>query len=793
MRARSVDHLERPDSNACDSSRGVLLPQPKPNDGRPRSAGGPAAPARKIVLKEGDLFLNGRYRFERRLGAGGMSQVWAAIELYSENFVAIKLLHDQGGNLALRFRQECRFYPKLKHANIVRMSAAGEDENGSMYIVMDLLEGSTLRRVLRSGRLNIEGALHLAVQLADACAYMHRQGIWHRDLKPENVMVGSKGEMKGHLWLFDFGISKFANPQDAGLDTDELPDVATVRYMATEQVDGARRRFVDGRADIYAFGVILYELITGRHIFIKEGEPTTAAQIMNGHLVAEVKPIPHIVNDCPEELWQLVKKCLAKDPADRHQTFDEIGAELSDMIRASHPPDHYIAKRVKQTRMRAARARVFADSAIGDEERGVPDGEDSVDEALDSVHRRPTAPGVYPAAAHEAALRTAANRDAEKSRRAAGAPSPEEHPGSDEADELGVETPRFVRATEPMPPSYHPPTRALPFVSSSAPWGGAGARTDKLPSVAAQQTPAVLQVRAVPAPIAYGQDAQSAGSARSMGASQGLSSVERSHARVIPVAPHAPASSDHPEPEIHDVPSRQTARSVSTSMLISTPSADSVNAYAPTEPLQKPVVDPPSSLTPILTMNMRSSPSSPLPSAAALPALPRSKSRAYMPAVAVGLMISVLGAGAVLATRGHTTAAPTTVATTSPTTIPTTSPAATLEPDRATDVSAPPATVAPSVAAPTAAPVIAASALPASTSDPVAVTTSPPRAPAPPPAASAKPAARPVKPAPQPSSPSPFHLPFDFPDAKKGKSGLLDLEDNAQPRHATSSRSVRHA
>src|SRR5262245_5898096 len=305
---------------------------------------------RKITFNKGDLFLNGDYRLEVKLGEGGMGQVWAAIEIYSGNLVAIKMMHDQGGNFALRFRQECRFYTKLKHPNIVSMFKAGQDENGVMYIVMDLLKGKTVRKVLQTSpnrRIDVARALHLAIQLADAGSYMHGKGVWHRDLKPENLMVGTKDELKGHLWVFDFGIAKFANAEDHGLISDELPDVATVRYMAPEQVDLTNRPRVDGRADIYSFGVILYEKITGQHIFIRDDEPTSAAQIMCGHVVAPVKPIPEIVPDCPEYVWRLVEKCLAKDPAKRYPRFGDIATELRGMLRGSLPTDDYIAMRIK--------------------------------------------------------------------------------------------------------------------------------------------------------------------------------------------------------------------------------------------------------------------------------------------------------------------------------------------------------------------------------------------------------------------------------------------------------------
>jgi serine/threonine-protein kinase len=728
MRERSVDHTERQGADASDASRGAVLPPRAADQGIQRGSASFGAAGRRTLLTEEAPFLNGKYILKRKLGAGGMSQVWAALEPYSDNVVAIKLLHDQGGNLALRFRQECRFYPKLQHPNIVRMSQAGEDENGTMYIIMDLLKGSTVRRVLTSSRLKIVEALHLAIQLADACAYMHRKGVWHRDLKPENLMVGTKDEWKGHLWLFDFGISKFANLEDGGLNTDELPEVASVRYMAPEQVDGTRRHQVDGRADIYSFGVILYELITGRHTFVKANEPTTAAQIMNGHLVAHVRPIPHIVPECDEALWDLVKKCLARDPSERFQNFEEIGETLGNIRRTTLPPDHYIAQRVKKEVLRVARSRAFAASEIDDEDRDEQAREGGGDRAPDSAHRRPTSPGIYPAFAQEVALRAAQKSAIAKSRRA-DEPRQSNQPSDDSSvDDVGIETPRVVRPTEPMPLAFHPPAQVLPFGRSIAPQRGGVGDTERLPGATTRR----------PMP---------------------------------PCIEPTPTAVSNAEP---------------------------ANVDGATEPLQRQRGAPPSSLTPISTISMQASPStsiSPLPSQSLAPTPPPLSTRrsgAYAPAVAIGLMVSLLGSGAILLVRGRGVASPTPAATTMAATEPTTSPTVTA----ALLPSAEPTTAAPTAepvatAAPTAEPVATASPSATAIVPPLPSATAVPSVPARVPAAKRKPTPTPAKPAPQPSAPPLFQPLFTLPP-EKPKHGSLDLDNNAQLRHAESSGSLRH-
>jgi serine/threonine-protein kinase len=789
MRERSVDHTERPGADSSDSSRGAVLPPQAADQGIPRGSASFATAGRRTLLKEEAPFLNGKYILKRKLGAGGMSQVWAALEPYSDNVVAIKLLHDQGGNLALRFRQECRFYPKLQHPNIVRMSQAGEDENGTMYIIMDLLKGSTVRRVLTSSRLKIVEALHLAIQLADACAYMHRKGVWHRDLKPENLMVGTKDEWKGHLWLFDFGISKFANLEDGGLNTDELPEVASVRYMAPEQVDGTRRHLVDGRADIYSFGVILYELITGRHTFVKANEPTTAAQIMNGHLVAHVRPIPHIVPDCDEALWDLVKKCLARDPAERFQNFEEIGETLGNIRRTTLPPDHYIAQRVKKDVLRVARSRAFAASEIDSEDHDEPAREGGGDRAPDSAHRRPTAPGVYPAYAQEVALQAAQKSAIARSPRAAEARQRNQPSDDSSVDDVGIETPRVVRLTEPMPLAFHPPAHVLPFGRSIAPQRGGVGDTERLPAAATlRPPPAPAQAsHATPPPISGVRSPRTGGDARPTEAPQLEASAVRGSARGVPMVARPATAASASTSGLVSAPPSTTPSIEPTPATV--PNEDPANVYGATEPLQGQRGAPPSSLTPISTMSILASPSpsiSPLPSRSLAPTpvpAPTRRSSAYAPAVAIGLMVSLLGSGAILVVRGRGVASPapaatTTIAATDPTTSPTV-------------IAAPQPSADPTAAAPTAEPVNTASPSPSATALPLPTATSVPSVPARVPAPKAKPAPSPAKPAPPPSAPPVFQPLFTLPP-EKPKHGSLDLEDNAQPRHAESSGSVRH-
>ncbi|WP_437571450.1 protein kinase domain-containing protein [Sorangium sp. So ce542] len=321
------------------------------------------------ALKAGDVFLD--YRITEVIDAGGMGEVYKAVEDYSEDVVAIKCMsprHVRREDFARRFRQECKFYPKLKHPNIVRMRKAGVSPEDVAYIVMDYLEGRTLRKVLNKiYRLDFLSAMHVTLQVADAMTFVHSKGIWHRDLKPENIMVGAKGDAKGHVWLLDFGIAKFA---DGGMNTDDLPDVGTVRYISPEQVkmlygtprkaergEGARP---DGRTDIYAFGAIFYEVLTGKHLFLDDSEAATAEETLTGHLVAAPEPVHELVPDCPEFVWPVVARCIAIDREERYPRFDEVARDLRGLLRDTVPAGHVLAQRLAQERMRAERQAAFA-------------------------------------------------------------------------------------------------------------------------------------------------------------------------------------------------------------------------------------------------------------------------------------------------------------------------------------------------------------------------------------------------------------------------------------------------
>ncbi|HMF82304.1 MAG TPA: protein kinase, partial [Acidimicrobiia bacterium] len=200
--------------------------------------------------------LGGRYRLDRELARGGMATVWVAEDPLLSRRVAVKLLLPQlavDDALRVRFRNEAIAAAKLTHPGIVATYDTGDDD-GTAYIVMELVEGTTLRRVIdERERLPVRDAVDISSQVADALEHAHRQGLVHRDIKPANVLVQPDGRVK----VTDFGIAKAAGGDDL---TRTGTVVGTARYLAPEQVNGHP---VDGRADVYALGLILYEMLAG--------------------------------------------------------------------------------------------------------------------------------------------------------------------------------------------------------------------------------------------------------------------------------------------------------------------------------------------------------------------------------------------------------------------------------------------------------------------------------------------------------------------------------------------------
>jgi serine/threonine protein kinase len=234
----------------------------------PSSAGGMRAhgAAPDLVGRE----IGGRFRILAKLGEGGMGAVYRGEQMSLKRRVAIKLLHPElsaDPSLVRRFNAEAELVAKLSHPNTVNIYDFGQDRDGTLFIAMEFLEGRSLRQVVGAeGPLPPLRALHIAGQIAASIADAHRHGIVHRDLKPDNVMLIERGREKDVVRVLDFGIAKLRDEQKQTVNpmTRAGDLVGTPQYMAPEQIRGES---VDGRADVYALGAILYETITGRLVF----------------------------------------------------------------------------------------------------------------------------------------------------------------------------------------------------------------------------------------------------------------------------------------------------------------------------------------------------------------------------------------------------------------------------------------------------------------------------------------------------------------------------------------------
>ncbi|HYS09662.1 MAG TPA: protein kinase [Myxococcales bacterium] len=267
------------------------------------------------------VVLGERYRLERELGRGGMGRVYVAHDLKLDRDVALKVLspgeHDEQD--IRRFEQEARAAGALEHPNVVAVHDIGTHQ-GAPYIISELLQGHTLRDALEGGPLPTATALDYARQLARGLAAAHAKGVVHRDLKPENLYVTEQGVLK----ILDFGIAKLAAaPAALAPSTDSGTLIGTVGYMAPEQV---RAQSVDRRADLFAFGAILYEMLTGRRAFSGASGVETAYAVLND----EPPPLPDSV---PRALQRIVRQCLAKD---RDARFASAG-DLEAALRAASP------------------------------------------------------------------------------------------------------------------------------------------------------------------------------------------------------------------------------------------------------------------------------------------------------------------------------------------------------------------------------------------------------------------------------------------------------------------------
>jgi Tol biopolymer transport system component/predicted Ser/Thr protein kinase len=271
------------------------------------------------------------YRILEKLGSGGMGVVYKAEDTKLGRTVALKVLPPErvaDPNRKRRFVQEARAASALNHPNIIVIHDIDEAE-GVHYIAMEYVEGKTLDRLIARHGLRVNEALKYAVQMAAALAKAHAAGIVHRDLKPTNVMVTDDGLVK----VLDFGLAKLTEAAPTGdaetavtvePATEEGTIVGTVGYMSPEQAEG---KPVDARSDVFSFGAVLYEMLTGQRAFQGETKASTIAAILR----EEPKPLSQVVEGLPREVERIVKRCLRKDREHRLQTMADLKVALEEL------------------------------------------------------------------------------------------------------------------------------------------------------------------------------------------------------------------------------------------------------------------------------------------------------------------------------------------------------------------------------------------------------------------------------------------------------------------------------
>ena len=273
--------------------------------------------------------LDEKYIVEERLGAGGMGAVYRARHLSMDRPVAIKFLHQrllEDEAARIRFHAEARAAVKLRHAIAVSVTDFGQTAEGVVYIVMELLEGRTLRETLsREAPLETARAISLMLQTSAAVAAAHEAGIIHRDLKPSNILVTQSADQPAVVKVLDFGIATFTPDDDDDEDVNTLNHTNSVfgtpRYMSPEQYNGQE---LTPAADVYSLGVILYEMLTGMVPF----SGSTPAEIAQKHAQDQPHAPREIVAAIPQDVERVVLKALEKQPADRFPNAGEFHQEL---------------------------------------------------------------------------------------------------------------------------------------------------------------------------------------------------------------------------------------------------------------------------------------------------------------------------------------------------------------------------------------------------------------------------------------------------------------------------------
>ena len=290
----------------------------------------------------------GQYKIEKLLGSGGMGEVYLAEDTRLNRRVAIKFLsasREPDEQAQRRLLREARAAAKLDHPNVCAIYEV--NDAGLPFIVMPYIEGETLDTRMKRQRLELSEALSIATQIADAIAEAHAQRVIHRDIKPANIIITPRGQAK----VMDFGLAKITTNEvsthSSMLTTPGLI-MGTLPYMSPEQVRGEE---LDERSDIFSFGIVLYEMLTGNQPFECESGAATAAAI----LTREPPPLAEFVPEAPKELQRVVQRCLQKDLNNRYQAMSELASDIN-----------LVARPLVSSTSGRAQTRLFADRTSGE-------------------------------------------------------------------------------------------------------------------------------------------------------------------------------------------------------------------------------------------------------------------------------------------------------------------------------------------------------------------------------------------------------------------------------------------
>ncbi len=277
--------------------------------------------------EDSQRLLAGRYRLDRQIARGGMAEVWLGTDTFLDRPVAIKVLKPQLANdpvIAERFRREALACAGLNHANIVAVYDSVEDK-GRQAVVMQYIEGKSLRELLdRRKRLGALVTIHMGIAMASALDFAHRAGLVHRDVKPGNILVTPQGR----FLLADFGIAKALSTAGEDL-TDDNVMMGTAKYLSPEQVRG---KPLDGRADLYGLGLVMYECLAGKVPFIGETDADTAL----ARLQREPTDLSQLRSSLAPELVHVIHKLMARNPEHRYSTGQETSEALTKAIDAQN-------------------------------------------------------------------------------------------------------------------------------------------------------------------------------------------------------------------------------------------------------------------------------------------------------------------------------------------------------------------------------------------------------------------------------------------------------------------------